>query len=166
MKYRASSMSPRWTRVSPGGTWVVLNFIDNARKHPGLAPDREWTPSVPHRVVSHGSARQSSIINFRFLPLKAGQLCKRFLLRCKQMSAWRHSGNPFNTWRKEERKLNKPVTKETFEKTPISIASSTNLRVTNAWTPSRFLLIPGQSQRKTTTSAIYHIVSFTKSCNT
>ena len=31
-------MSPRCTSVSPGGTCVVLNFIDNALKHPGLAP--------------------------------------------------------------------------------------------------------------------------------
>jgi len=39
-KYRASRMSPRCTSVSPGGTWVVLNFIDSARRQPGLAPVR------------------------------------------------------------------------------------------------------------------------------
>lgn len=30
IKYREVSTSPRWTRVSPGGAWVVLNFKDNA----------------------------------------------------------------------------------------------------------------------------------------
>ena len=39
MKYKASRMSPRCTNVSPGGTCVVLNFIDNALKQPGLAPE-------------------------------------------------------------------------------------------------------------------------------
>ena len=38
MKYIASSTSPRWTSVSPGGTCVVLNFMDSALKQPGLAP--------------------------------------------------------------------------------------------------------------------------------
>ena len=45
MKYIASRTSPRCTRVSPGGTCVVLNFIDNALKHPGLAPTnirKQW----------------------------------------------------------------------------------------------------------------------------
>ena len=37
-KYNAVNMSPRCTRVSPGGTWVVLNFMERARKQPGLAP--------------------------------------------------------------------------------------------------------------------------------
>jgi len=30
-------------------------------------------------------------------PAKAEQLVSRFLFRCRQMSAWRHSGNPFST---------------------------------------------------------------------
>ena len=38
-KYSAVSTSPLWTSVSPGGTCVVLYFIDNARKQPGLAPE-------------------------------------------------------------------------------------------------------------------------------
>lgn len=38
IKYKAESTSPLCTSVSPGGTCVVLNFIDKVLKHPGLAP--------------------------------------------------------------------------------------------------------------------------------
>lgn len=38
MKYKAVSTSPLCTRVSPGGTCVVLNFIDRVLRQPGLAP--------------------------------------------------------------------------------------------------------------------------------
>lgn len=34
MKYMDSMMSPGWTKVSPGGQWVDLNFTERARKHP------------------------------------------------------------------------------------------------------------------------------------
>lgn len=54
-------------RVSPGGAWVVLNFIERALRQPGLAP------------------------------LKAGLLLRRLRLRWRQMSAWRHSGKLFKT---------------------------------------------------------------------
>ena len=30
IKYRETKTSPWWTRVSPGGAWVVLNFMDKA----------------------------------------------------------------------------------------------------------------------------------------
>lgn len=30
MKYSEVNTSPLWTSVSPGGAWVVLNFIDRA----------------------------------------------------------------------------------------------------------------------------------------
>ena len=33
-KYMASRMSPGCIRVSPGGAWVDLNFIDKALKQP------------------------------------------------------------------------------------------------------------------------------------
>lgn len=39
MKYKAESISPLCTKVSPGGTCVVLNFMDNVLRHPGLAPE-------------------------------------------------------------------------------------------------------------------------------
>ena len=32
MKYSETITSPWWTRVSPGGAWVVLNFIESALK--------------------------------------------------------------------------------------------------------------------------------------
>ena len=38
IKYIAVRTSPLCTSVSPGGTCVVLNFMDKARKQPGLAP--------------------------------------------------------------------------------------------------------------------------------
>ena len=39
IKYNAVRTSPLCTKVSPGGTCVVLNFMDNALKQPGLAPE-------------------------------------------------------------------------------------------------------------------------------
>lgn len=59
--------SPLWTRVSPGGACVVLNFNESARKQPGEAPSN------------------------------AEQLLSRLRFKCRQMSACRHSGNPFST---------------------------------------------------------------------
>lgn len=40
MKYRAVSTSPAWTSVSPGGAWVVLNFIASARRQPLEEPSK------------------------------------------------------------------------------------------------------------------------------
>lgn len=31
-------------------------------------------------------------------PLKALQFCSNVRFRCRQISAWRHSGKPFSTW--------------------------------------------------------------------
>lgn len=59
--------SPAWTKVSPGGAWVVLNFTARARKHPLVEP------------------------------LKALQFCSRLRFRCRQISACKHSGNPLST---------------------------------------------------------------------
>lgn len=70
-KYSAVRTSPQWTRVSPGGAWVVLNFIARALRQPLLAPR------------------------------KALQFCSRVWLRCRQMSACKHSGKPFRTWRRK-----------------------------------------------------------------
>lgn len=67
MKYSAGITSPAWTKVSPGGACVVLNFIAKARKQPLVDP------------------------------LKALQFCSNVRFRCKQMSACKHSGNPFST---------------------------------------------------------------------
>lgn len=67
MKYRHVSTSPLWSSVSPGGAWVVLNFKDRSLKHPGDALSN------------------------------AEHVCRRFRLRCKQMSACKHSGKPFST---------------------------------------------------------------------
>jgi len=67
MKYSAGITSPAWTKVSPGGACVVLNFIAKARKQPLVEP------------------------------LKALQFCSNVRFRCKQMSACKHSGNPFST---------------------------------------------------------------------
>ena len=74
IKYSALNTSPRWMRVSPGGAWVVLNFIERALRQPGLAP------------------------------LKAGLLLRRLRLRWRQMSAWRHSGKLFKTLIEKRRK--------------------------------------------------------------
>lgn len=71
-KYKAVSTSPQCTNVSPGGAWVVLNRIAKARKHPLLAP------------------------------LNALQSCSKDWFRCRQISAWRHSGKPFSTYRDKE----------------------------------------------------------------
>jgi len=68
MKYSAVRTSPAWTSVSPGGAWVVLNFMARALRQPFVDP------------------------------LKALQFWSRVRFRCRQMSAWRHSGNPFRTW--------------------------------------------------------------------
>lgn len=72
-KYKAVSTSPQCTRVSPGGAWVVLKRMANARKHPLLAP------------------------------LKALQLWSKDWLRCRQISACRHSGKPFSTCREMDK---------------------------------------------------------------
>ena len=39
MKYNEVRMSPRCVMMSPGGAWVVLNFIENVRRQPSLASD-------------------------------------------------------------------------------------------------------------------------------
>jgi hypothetical protein len=71
--------SPQWTRVSPGGAWVVLNFIAKALRQPLLAPR------------------------------KALQFCSKVWFRCRQMSACKHSGKPFKTWREKVKSLILPV---------------------------------------------------------
>lgn len=38
MKYRADIRSPAWTRVSPGGAWVVLNLMTSALRQPLVDP--------------------------------------------------------------------------------------------------------------------------------
>lgn len=84
MKYRAWRTSPRWTKVSPGGAWVVLNFIERALRQPGEASvDR-----VTFECMQIGALK---------LPTKAGQFFRRFRFKWRQMSAWRHSGNPLRT---------------------------------------------------------------------
>ena len=37
IKYSETRTSPWWTRVSPGGAWVVLNFMDKALKKSNYA---------------------------------------------------------------------------------------------------------------------------------
>lgn len=74
-KYSAVRTSPQWTRVSPGGAWVVLNFIAKALRQPLLAPR------------------------------KALQFCSKVWFRCRQMSACKHSGNPFKTWNEKIKSL-------------------------------------------------------------
>lgn len=71
MKYRAVRISPLWTRVSPGGAWVVLNRMARARRQPLLAPR------------------------------KALQFCSKLRFKWRQISACRHSGKPFKTCRKK-----------------------------------------------------------------
>lgn len=38
MKYSAEIRSPAWTRVSPGGAWVVLNLMASALRQPLVDP--------------------------------------------------------------------------------------------------------------------------------
>lgn len=73
MKYSAEMTSPAWTSVSPGGACVVLNLMARARRQPLVEP------------------------------LKALQFCSRVRFRCRQMSAWRHSGKPFSTYKHKGR---------------------------------------------------------------
>lgn len=47
IKKRETRTSPLWTRVSPGGAWVVLNFMDKALKHPG---DASVTHDIHHQT--------------------------------------------------------------------------------------------------------------------
>ena len=49
MKYNETSTSPRWTSVSPGGAWVVLNLVERARRQPGDASD-SWLKSRRKRI--------------------------------------------------------------------------------------------------------------------
>lgn len=39
MKYSSDSRSPAWTRVSPGGAWVVLNLMARALRQPLVDPE-------------------------------------------------------------------------------------------------------------------------------
>ena len=38
MKYSADIRSPAWTRVSPGGAWVILNLMARALRQPLVDP--------------------------------------------------------------------------------------------------------------------------------
>ena len=67
MKYRDTRTSPWWTRVSPGGAWVVLNFMDKALKH--------YT-SIIKVVKVNTCLRQPDEA-----PWKAGQLLSKFLFK-------------------------------------------------------------------------------------
>lgn len=61
MKYKALSTSPLCTNVSPGGTCVVWNFIDNALRQPGLAPEIPKDSNRMH-TFSLGMGRSSHCI--------------------------------------------------------------------------------------------------------
>jgi len=69
-KYRASNISPLWTKVSPGGTWVVLNFIDKALKQPGLAPEIYRYTQYVTSVISakKGFIRHRHQLSVQFTP--------------------------------------------------------------------------------------------------
>ncbi len=67
MKYNDVNISPRCVMISPGGAWVVLNFIENVRKQPSLAS------------------------------LNAEQFLSNWLFKWRQISACKHSGKPLST---------------------------------------------------------------------
>lgn len=46
MKYRADIRSPAWTRVSPGGAWVVLNLMARALRQPFVDPGHQKTVNI------------------------------------------------------------------------------------------------------------------------
>lgn len=86
MKYNEVSTSPRWTRISPGGAWVVLNLRENALQVQVLVHFPyclAWTQT--HR-------RQPGLASE-----KAAHVVSSFLFKCRQMSACRHSGNPLSS---------------------------------------------------------------------
>lgn len=106
IKYREVSTSPRWTKVSPGGACVVLNFKDNAlfskKKKQGLSCHHEPIICIKDNHISMKSNKNKILFctnlkmipsDFRnklggkylkqpgLAPSKARQLFKRFLLR-------------------------------------------------------------------------------------
>jgi hypothetical protein len=86
--------------VSPGGAWVVLNFIARALRQPLLAPR------------------------------KALQFCSKVWFRCRQMSACKHSGNPFKTWKEKIESLILPE-HQAFQLEIKSISCSLTCRCSN-----------------------------------
>ena len=58
-KYKASNMSPLCTKVSPGGTCVVLNLMDKALKQPGLAPEIQQKYKIyTNHMILFGNATE------------------------------------------------------------------------------------------------------------
>ena len=53
IKYRDTRTSPWWTRVSPGGAWVVLNFMDKALKHRKSISTSTWRTEVAKVVKTY-----------------------------------------------------------------------------------------------------------------
>ena len=101
IKYRDTMTSPWCTRVSPGGAWVVLNFIDRALESNNNFDIFHNLPLNVIFFVIITSYRQD-IMNIYLrqpeeAPSNAGQLLSKFLFKWTHMSAWRQSGKPFST---------------------------------------------------------------------
>lgn len=92
MKYNEVSTSPWCTRVSPGGACVVRNFSDRALKRTHCRVGFCFTSRHRTLYPIYYYLKQPGDA-----PLKAEQFFNKFRLRCKQMSACKHSGNPLST---------------------------------------------------------------------
>ena len=103
MKYSETITSPWWTRVSPGGAWVVLNFIESALKC--LEYIFSIVYNISFRLFFKPYPKSHILSKRRFIylrqpedaPSNAGQLLSKFLFKWTHMSACRQSGNPFST---------------------------------------------------------------------
>lgn len=75
----------------PGGAWVVLNFSDNALEFESvrwlLKTWKKYKKLFLYSYLKHPG----------LAPSKAEHDSNKFRFKCKQMSAWRHSGKPFST---------------------------------------------------------------------